>query len=593
VLKGSDIMTTSQEPLHGPSVGSPVLFVVDADGEARAVTEAALVRRFGADYRVLTADSAQAGLDELERLAHRGDKVALVAADLHLAGMDGVEFLGCAQALHPGAGRVLLVGMDRFHTRIPLTELETLQRASALGRIDFSIAKGWVTPEEWLYPQVQEALSAWTRANGPRHVIYRIVGQRWAPRSHDLRDFLTRNGVPFTFYPSDSEAGRQLLRQFQVDPQRLPAVIHHNGSVLLDPTNADIAEAHGISTRPSSAAYDLAIIGAGPAGLAAAVNGASEGLQTLVIEPRAIGGQAGTSSMIRNYLGFPRGISGDALAHRAWEQAVLFGAQFVFTQQATRLTTRGGEHAIMLTDATEATARAVIIASGVTYRRLGIPALDRLVGMGVFYGAAGVEAPAMARQEVYVVGGANSAGQAALHLAKFAARVTLLVRSQSLSAGMSDYLITQLQATSNVEVRLGTRVVDGRGEAHLEALTVEDIRTGQREEVAAAAIFVLIGAEPHTEWLRNHVQLDERGFILTGRDVAPAAWPLSRAPLPFETSVPGVLAVGDVRYGSVKRVAGAVGEGSVAVGSIHRYFAELATGRPAEPGYGQHGDRSR
>jgi thioredoxin reductase (NADPH) len=324
--------------------------------------------------------------------------------------------------------------------------------------------------------------------------------------------------------------------------------------------------------------YDLAILGAGPAGLAAAVYGASEGLRTLVIEPQAIGGQAGTSSMIRNYLGFPRGVSGGELAFRAWEQALIFGIQFVFGQRATGLTLRRHERVVTLSDGSEVNARAVIIAAGVEYRRLGIPALERLVGVGVFYGAAGVEAPALAGEEVYVVGGANSAGQAALHLARFAARVTLLVRGESLAAGMSDYLITHLQATPNVQVRLHTRVVDGRGEDRLETLTLEDVRTGQREEVAAAAVFVLIGAEPHTEWLRDVIQRDNRGYILTGRDVPQQAWSLVRPPLPFETSIPGVFAVGDARHGSVKRVAGAVGEGSVAVGSVHQYLAELAAG---------------
>jgi thioredoxin reductase (NADPH) len=316
------------------------------------------------------------------------------------------------------------------------------------------------------------------------------------------------------------------------------------------------------------------ILGAGPAGLAAAVYGASEGLDTLVIEPQALGGQAGTSSLIRNYLGFPRGVNGGELAFRAWEQALLFGTQFVFLQRANGLTRRGNERVVALSDEGAVRARAVIIAAGVEYRRLGLPALERLVGMGVFYGAAAVEAPGMAGEEVYVVGGANSAGQAAQHLAKFAARVTLLVRGESLEAGMSEYLITQLQATPNVQVRLRTRVVDGRGVDRLEALIVEDLGTGQREEVPAGALFVMIGAEPHTEWLREVIQCDDRGFILTGRDVPQHTWPLERPPLPFETSMPGVFAVGDARHGSVKRVAGAVGEGSVAVGAVHHYLAD-------------------
>jgi thioredoxin reductase (NADPH) len=363
-----------------------------------------------------------------------------------------------------------------------------------------------------------------------------------------------------------------LLREYGVDVERLPAVIFHDGSVLQDPAPIDVANAIGVRTKPASDVYDLAILGAGPAGLAAAVYGASEGLHTVVIEPQAIGGQAGTSSMIRNYLGFPRGVSGGELTFRAWEQTLLFGTEFVFMQRAVGVTANGDERLIRLGDGSEVRARAVIIAAGVAYRRLGIPALERLVGLGVFYGAAGVEAPALAGEAVYVVGGANSAGQAALHLAKFAARVTLLVRGGSLEDGMSDYLITQITAAPNIAVRLHTRVVDGGGAERLERLTLEDVQTGQREEVAAAALFVLIGAEPRTEWLREAIVCDDRGYLLAGRDVPGEAWALQRAPLPFETSMPGVFAVGDVRHGSVKRVAGAAGEGSVAIGSIHQYL---------------------
>jgi thioredoxin reductase (NADPH) len=502
--------------------------------------------------------------------------VALVGADLRLPGTDGVAFLERAHALHRGARRALLVAMDRRGTRIPFGALAALQRATALGRIDFWVLKGWAAPEELLYPQIQEALTAWTRAHRPHHEVVRVVGERWAPRSHELRDALTRNTVPFGFYAVDSDEGRRLLREHGVDVARLPAVILHDGSVLHEPTLVDVAGALGVHTRPSSDVYDLAIVGAGPAGLAAAVVGASEGLRTFVVECQAIGGQAGASSMIRNYLGFPRGLSGGELAFRAWEQALFLGAHFAFTPPATRLTARGGEHAIGLADGGEVICRAAIIAAGVAYRRLGIPALDRLIGAGVFYGAAGAEAPALAGEAVYVVGGANSAGQAALHLARFAARVTLLVRGEALAAGMSDYLVQQITAAPNVEVRLHTRVVDGRGAHRLEALVLEDGRTGRREAVAAAAVFVLIGADPRTDWLRGVLQRDARGFILTGRDVPAAGWPLARPPLPFETSLPGVFAVGDVRYGSVKRVAGAVGEGSVAVGSVHQYLAEAA-----------------
>ena len=551
---------------------NPILLVIDDDPRELATCDRALRRRFGADYGVLAERSPEAALELLERLARRGEDVALVAADLRLPGMDGVEFLERARALHSGVVRALLVAMDEHHTRIPFSELDALQHATALGRIDFWVAKGWTTPEEWLYPRVQEALSAWTTANRSRHVVYRVVGERWDPRTHALRDLLTRNSVPFEFHPAESEEASALLRDFDVDAERLPALVRHDGTVLQDPTFAEVASSHGISTRPSSEVCDLAILGAGPAGLAAAVYGASEGLSTLIMEPLAIGGQAGTSSMIRNYLGFPRGIGGDELAHRAWEQAVFFGAEFAFTKPATGIATRGMERVITLSDGIEVSTRSVIVASGVVYRRIGVPSLERLVGAGVFYGAAGAEAPAMVGEEVCVVGGANSAGQAALHLARFASRVNLLVRGGSLAAGMSEYLIRQIEATPNVEVRPRTRVVDGRGEVHLEALTLEDVGTGEREEIPAAALFIMIGAEPRTDWLGDAIRRDGRGFVLTGRDVPLDGWTSARPPLPFETSMPGVFAAGDVRYGSVKRVAGAVGEGSVAVGSVHQYI---------------------
>ena len=562
-----------------------MLLVVGADPQDVRTTAAALARRFTPDYRVLTAGSAASGLAELERLARRRDEVALVAADQHLPDDDGVAFLERAAGLHRGIARVLLFEMDHHHTQIPFTELPALQRATALGQIDFWMVKGWVNPEEWLYPQVQEALSAWSRTHRPSHVIYRVVGEQWDPRCHDLRDGLTVNGVPFVFHPRDSDIGRQLIRDHEVDVSRLPAVIRHDGAVLQDPSLPELAGSHGIQVRPSDSEYDLVVLGAGPAGLAAAVYGASEGLRTLLLEARAIGGQAGTSSMIRNYLGFPRGISGGELAHRAWQQATLLGAEFVFTHQVTALTTDGDRHALELDDGGPIAARAVILATGVTYRRLGLPDLDRLVGAGVFYGAAGVVAPAIAGEDVYVVGGANSAGQAALHLARYANRVTILVRGPSLAAGMSHYLIRQIAATPNVVVRLRTQVVGGRGAARLEGLVLADLQEHRQEQVSAAAVFVMIGAEPRTDWLAPALRLDEHGFVLTGRDVPATDWPLTREPHPFETSRPGVFATGDVRYGSVKRVAGAVGEGSVAVGSVHRYLAELAAA--PEPSRGQ------
>jgi thioredoxin reductase (NADPH) len=553
-----------------------VLPVVGGDPEYLQTTKAALDHRFGSDYRVLTAASAAEGVAELKTLTARGEEVALVAVDLHLPDGDGVQFLEQAAGMHRSVARILLFDMDEYHTRIPFRELAALRRASALGQIDGWMVKDWVNPEEWLYPLVQEALTAWSTAHQQRHLVYRVIGEQWDPRSHDLRDGLTVNGVPFDFHTQDSQLGRQLISDHRVDVKRLPAVIQHDGTVLHQPSLRQLAGAHGIQIRPAAPAYDLIVLGAGPAGLAAAVYGTSEGLHTLVLEARSIGGQAGTSSMIRNYLGFHRGISGGELAHRAWQQAVLLGAEFVFTHRVTALSFNGSQQLLTLEDGSQVAGRAVILAAGVTYRHLNIPELDRLIGAGVFYGAAGVVAPAVAGENVFVVGGANSAGQAALHLAKYAARVNLLVRGASLAAGMSDYLVRQIEATPNVVVRLGTQVVDGRGDTRLQSLTLQDAQDRQ-EEVPAAAVFILIGAQPHTEWLTPVLRLDERGFILTGRDVPAANWPLEREPYPFETSRPGVFAAGDVRHGSAKRVAGAVGEGSVAVGSVHRYLAELAS----------------
>jgi thioredoxin reductase (NADPH) len=546
----------------------PVILVVDAD----AATAAALDRRFGADYRIVTVTSTDAALTTLRDLAGQGSDVALVLAALDLPGSDGVDLLARARELQPRAGRALLMAMDRHGTRIPFDDLPALQRATALGRIDFWALKGAESPEELLYPHVQEALTAWTRTNRPRHEVFHVIGDRWAPESHDLRDALGRNTVPFGFSAVDTDEGQRLIRDHAIDPGRLPAIVLRDGTVLHRPSVDDVVDALGLRNRPAGGVFDLAILGAGPAGLTAAVYGASEGLRTLVIEPHAMGGQAGTSSMIRNYPGFPRGVSGGELAFRAWEQTLLFGAEWVFTHRATGIAERDGLRAVTRADGSEVLSRAVIVATGVDYRRLGISALDRLVGAGVYYGAAGVEAPGMVGEDVFVIGGANSAGQAALHLARFARSVTLVVRGASLEAGMSDYLVRQIASTPNVEVRLGTRVVDGRGERRLEGLVLESGEV-QREERPAAGLFVMIGAEPRTDWLGETVRRDDRGYVLTGVDIPAGAWSLARSPLPFETSLQGVFAVGDVRHGSVKRVAGAVGEGSVAVGSVHRYLA--------------------
>ena len=551
----------------------PVLLVTDPDRAAGERVAAALMRRFGADYQIRLATSERDGLALLEDLTRERARVALVAADLTLTREDGSSsFLERAHLLHPHARRMLLVSLDRRGTRIPFEWLATIRLATSLNRADSWAMKGGFTPEESLYPRVQEALTLWTRASGPHHEVLRIVGEQWSPRSHWLRETLTRNTVPFGFYASDSERGRELIDAHRIDVARLPAMIAFDGTVVHEPTTVDIAQALGVQTFPSDRVHDLVVVGAGPAGLAAAVYGASEGLQTVVLEDRAIGGQAGASSMIRNYLGFPHGISGGDLVFRAMEQALLFGAEFAFTQRSVGLTARGGLIVVGLSGGGEARGRAVIVATGVDYRRLGIPSLERWTGNGVYYGAAGAEAPALANERVCVVGGANSAGQAALHLAQFASHVTVIVRGDTLEASMSDYLVRQIRTTPNVEVRLGTRIAQGEGSDHLTSLVLEDA-SGRGATIPTTAVFVMIGAEPRTDWLGPEIRRDDRGFVLTGKDLPAGSVPVERWPLPYETSLPGVFAVGDVRHGSIKRVAEAVGEGSVAVGSVHQHLA--------------------
>jgi thioredoxin reductase (NADPH) len=550
----------------------PAMLIVEDDQKQLMNIRQALLRCFGADYRVLTASSEEQALGLLRTCQRQDVNLALIAASLRLPGAGGVALIAQAKVIYPATGRALLIEAgDRG-------AMDVLLRATALGQIDFSLIKqGWVSPDVWLYPQVQEVLTAWAKNSGPRFEMVHLIGEQWSPRSHELRDLLTRNVVPFGFDDADSPAGKRRLAELNLDGSRLPVAILFDGRVLVDPSNLELAGSLGVRTRPDSDLYDLVIVGAGPAGLAASVYGASEGLRTVVIEAEALGGQAGTSSMIRNFLGFPRGVSGGELTSRAYEQAFLFGAQFVFMHRAVGFSTRGQERIVTLSDGCEARAKSVIVATGVSYRRLGIPSLDRLLGAGVFYGTASSEAAAMAGEQVYVLGGGNSAGQAALHLAKFADRVTILVRGDSLHTSMSEYLITEIEANPVIEVRFHTRVIEGAGEHHLEMLTFEDCHSGERLVVDAAALFVLIGAEPRTEWLPDSVQRDEGGYILTHDEIDVTDWPLARRPMALETSIPGVFAVGDVRANSVKRVASAVGEGSISVRFVHNYLAEYAS----------------
>jgi thioredoxin reductase (NADPH) len=574
-------------------VGKPVFFAVVEDDVVRAELAAELRHRFGADYEVVAERAAEPAMAALERLAAGPNPVALLIAGQSLPrtgrgpsppgtcrgpsppGTGGVEFLVRAHELHPGAKRALLIGRGEWARG----SAHPAVRAMTLGQIDSYLFHPWASPERWLYLPVSELLADWVTSRPPAYEAIRIVGSQWEARSHQLRDILSRAAIPYGLYPPDSDEGRRLLDEAGEDGTRLPVLAFHTGGVLVDPSHAELAEALGFRTRPEVAVepYDVVIAGGGPAGLAAAVYGASEGLRTLLLEPRIPGGQAGTSSLIRNYLGFPRGLTGDDLTNRAMEQAWLFGTEMVLAQSATGLRVSGRDRLVRVSDGAEVAARAVIVATGVSWRRLGVPSLEALHGAGVFYGASAAEAKAMDGQEVFVVGAGNSAGQAVINLATHASDVTVVVRGEDLASSMSDYLVRQVESLPNVKVRLRSEVVDGRGRGRLEALTLRDNAAGTVEEVPAAALFVMIGAEPHTAWLGNLVACDRHGYVMTGLDLLqagkpPANWPLERPPMLLETAVPGVFAAGDVRHRSVKRVAAAVGSGAIALQLVHEYL---------------------
>lgn len=547
----------------------PILFLVADDPSVLSALETDLSRRFGRDGRIVSGGGPDDGLEMLRELAEAGDPVALVIADQRMRALSGVDFLDRAHALHPSAKRILLVERD-------YTAENPIVPAMTLGRIDYHLVKPW-SPELGLFPAVSEFLADWEDSREPSVNMFRIVGPERSARAHGIRDVLSRMSMSYAYLSEDSPEGRELLRAAGEDGSRLPVVVRHDGRVLVDPSDSELVEAIGGGTRLTSDLYDLAIVGAGPAGLAAAVYGASEGLETVVLERGISGGQAGTTSRIRNFPGFTWGIGGRDFAHRACQQAWLFGANMVFTQEVRALRVSGDGLVLTVEDGREVRARAVVLAVGVTWRRLGIPSLEALIGAGVFYGAAVTEARAMEGLDVCVVGGGNSAGQAAQHLARYARSVTLLARGESLRDSMSDYLITELEHTPEVTVRLGVELVDGGGEGRLERVTVRDRATGATEELETAALFVLIGAEPGTEWLEGVVERSPEGYVLTGLDLLrdgenPEGWPLRRQPLLLETSVPGVFAAGDVRYGSVKRVASATGEGATAIQLVHQYL---------------------
>ena len=563
-------------PVPNP-VDQPVFIVVDEDPSAVEALVSDLKRRFHTDYRVV-GETAAAALERLDALQDAGDQIALIICAESMRAMPGSELLARSRSAYPDAKRILLI--DYTDQRM----LEVIARAMALGHVEYYLTKPWRPREHLLYPVIGEALVAWTRDNSPGFALVRIVGDHWDPRSFTVRDALERNNVPYAFYDRGSFEGAELIQQLDQVPDN-PVIFLADGRVLTSYTRADVAEAVGAQVRPRAGAYDLVVVGSGPAGLSAAVYGASEGLSTLVLESTALGGQAGTSSRIRNFLGFPSGISGGELAERAYEQAWMFGAEFVFMNGASGLSAGGDGLRVTLSEGGQVTARAVVLATGVSYRQLDAPGIADLVGAGVFYGSALSEAPAVKDQDVFIVGAGNAAGQTAIYLAQSARSVTLLVRGDSLAKNMSDYLVTEIEGTPRVHARLHTEVAAARGDHRLTELVLRDRTTDRDETLPAAALFVMIGATPHTDWLPRDVARDRHGFILTGRDLpvrdrAETGQPIQ---LPLETSLPGVFAVGDVHAESVKRVASAVGEGSVAIPQVHQHLQRQAT-QPAARG---------
>jgi thioredoxin reductase (NADPH) len=557
-------------------MGPPVLLAVDEDAECLAAVRGELERRYGQDYEVRATDSAATALSQLEALREAGQPVAVVLADQWLGGeMTGAELLARAKALHPGAKRGLLIAWGAWgHSETA----EAIFEAMALGQIDYYVLKPQGSPDELFHRTVGEFLFEWARAESPVQGEIELVAESGSPRTHELHDLLSRNGVPYACHPPDSAPGRALLEEAGREDASVPVARIRPGQILVDPGKVELAAAFGVSTDlGEEREFDVVVIGAGPAGLAAAVYASSEGLRALVVERETIGGQAGSSSLIRNYLGFSRGVSGAELAQRAYQQAWVFGTSFLLMREVVELRPGGRRHLLRTADGAELEAGTVVLAGGVSYRRLEIPALAALEGAGVFYGASAAEAKALAGRRAFVVGGGNSAGQAAMHLSRWAEQVTLVVRGGSLAASMSSYLRGEIEAAANVEVMLETEVVGGEGEGRLRSLALRAGASGATETVDADALFVLIGARPGTGWLPPEIERDEWGYVLTGRDVSAGAVEGERQML--ETSLPGVFAVGDVRHGAVKRVASAVGEGSVVIQQVHRRLEAAAPAR--------------
>ena len=545
----------------------PILLAVDDDVSVLEAVVQDLRRKYGETYRIMRAASGPAALDTLAQLKTREEPVALIISDQRMPGMTGVEMLERARDIYPDARRILLTAY---------ADTEAAIRAINTARIHYYLNKPWDPPEEKLYPVVSDLLDDWQAGFLPPFEGLRVIGHRWSLNDHRLRNFLSRNHVPYRWIDvSAGDEGLNLLKERELDPEKVPVVLLSDGTVLVDPDLETLAGSVGLRVQAAQDFYDIVVVGAGPAGLAAAVYGASEGLRTVVIEPEAPGGQAGSSSRIENYLGFPSGVTGADLGRRAYAQAARFGAEFV-TQRAIGMRIDGQYRFLQLADGREISSHCVLLAPGVQYRKLDIPGADRLTGRGIYYGAALVEALGCQGEEVFMVGGANSAGQAALHFARYATKVTMLVRGVGLSTTMSKYLIDEIVRTSNIVVDASTQVLEALGDEHLAELRLRN--PSGEVQVPASMLFVFIGAAPVTAWLPPSILRDEKGFILAGPDLRkdgklPEVWTEKRDPFLLETSVPGVFVAGDVRAGSVKRVASAVGEGSIAVQFMHQYLA--------------------
>jgi thioredoxin reductase (NADPH) len=559
------------------------VLAVDDDPYARDRLGEELQRRYGTDYLVVACATSEGALEWLADAKVKGIPVALVLADQWMPGLTGAELLARVAREYPTTKRGLLIDFGGWGHG---PTADAIRAAMATGAIDYYVLKPWRRNDELFHRTVSEFLHEWARADADAEAReLAVLTPPASPRGHELHDLLVRNGIPHVFHESTSTRGQELLATVGISDPGVPLVLLLDGQVLVDPTNDQLARAYGVTTALEEArTFDLVVIGAGPAGLAAAVTAASEGLDVLVVERESIGGQAGTSSKIRNYLGFARGITGAELAQRAYQQAWVFGVTFLHMRNVLALEADGDTQTLRLSDGEPVSARAVLVATGVAYNRIGVPTLEGLLDAGVFYGATVSEARACAGQHVYVVGGGNSAGQAALHVAKYADQVTIIVRSESLDATMSLYLRSEIANTPNIDVLSRTAVVDGGGDGWLEYLILRDLDAGDERLVATTALFLLIGAHPHTAWLPDGLARDDAGFVVTGSDIAVSTagnWPLARAPLTFETSVPGVFAVGDVRAGSVKRVASAAGEGAVVIAQVLRWLSSAEVAEPA------------